>query len=232
MNIQVLSNDELVNAAILSDNPMANRLASIIETLENEGIDEYTEFKEAMADHFASELNEKIDTHIQEYYLNTEGDYVTGLDYIATESIHDSDITRLVNELEQNVTDPYERQITGLTEESEQYLINLGQTDIDDLTIAICRDIGASCNIEVTQSPFHMVAYALYGFSIGEPSEEKEEWFSDIPDEIKKQVEENLNHTVKDDQIYFNLSDCFIHWVIDIEWLEDWATEQLEEKEE
>lgn len=225
MNYANFTTDELINRAMNERNHLA---IAILEGMETEIEDTHAvkvEELETLIDEIANdmtvEMDDKITAYADDYYLNAEGDYLAEYGYLLSESPLDlaGMQTRLREELR------YGRFVSGLTQESEDKLLNLSTEQLADLDMAITADVESSTVLEVRHT-FSSAGWSdLYSFCIGEVEEMAVEWLEVYRPELREKMTQLSSHHFKDEYLYINLSDSHASYSLDLDWLEEALTQ-------
>ena len=221
-----LTTNELINKADFERNLLAMAIVDSMESdiveAKDSKIEALEEVLDSVARDMANKLDEDMQSYIDDYYLNPEGDYIGEYDYLVTESGIDAKELKNRFELFMNGWEP----VSGLCEESEETLLDFTDDQWEALTIAMGENISGSCEVDVRHAFSSSSWNDVYSFGFGEIEEEAVHWLEGFEPELREKI---AGHSsvgyFKDEYVYFNLSDTFANWSIDLEWLEEYLTE-------
>ena len=213
---------ELERQAYREDNTLAlalhDKMLDDLETLEAKHSDQLEE----IACLFTDKLDSAIKSHVDSHYLDVTSDDFD-FNYMLWESVWSIEdcISRLRDELTSS-SDP-----TGITATTEQFLLSLDSGGISDLDLAIAEDVSTTCDLVKSHGLSGTSLFDLWGFSLGEIEEESEHWLKDIPECLHEMVKAESDYCFSDGCFYVDLTYDIINWSVNLEWLEQYASDQL-----
>ena len=223
-----LTTNELINKADFERNLLAMAIVDSMESdiveAKDSKIEALEEVLDSVARDMANKLDEDMQSYIDDYYLKADGDYVGEYGYLIIESdaLNAADLKRRFEEH----MNSWNSAISGLCDEAEEKLLDFTLDQWEALTVAMATDIDACTDIDIRHTFSSGDWCDVYSFSFGEIEDEAVHWLEGFEPELREKI---AGHSsvgyFKDEYVYFNLSDTFANWSIDLEWLEEYLTE-------
>lgn len=227
MNYHNMTHDELVQVAEVENNVLAIELINNFEEFESEKEESLNELIDEVVEYFVEKVEKQVEEYNEDYYLNPESDYNMDLADMISQELDRDSMNRLIEELS---TDTHRSaSIFSDDEKIIGYLESLDSNALDELACDIHFHEAYSPNIN--RNIYRSSAYSLACCVAGANEEEIEYLIEGIPTVLHEKVIEGLTGSKDSSHYVIDNYACTLELVMDLDWLENWVLEKLEESE-